>query len=174
MKIYITDFYHIRFFTPNMIPVATSGGWPYWIYEYNKEKRDTFFLDKNNVINGIVEERFSKGYGENFDNLTERCGEAKPCPYLNKVPHCQFMDSYYEYLKQQDFNSLLVEFERIASEVKKINHYEGEPIIVLIVYESSKCLCAERPCIRKWFEDNGYELPEFTKEVALEQNGEIF
>ena len=57
------------------------------------------------------------------------------------------MDKYYEYLKQQDFNSLLKELERIAEDVHKINQFEGEPVIVLIVYESSKCTCAERPCI---------------------------
>lgn len=173
MRIYISDFYHIRFFKPNMIPVATTGGWPYWIYDYNKQPKDSFFLDSNNVINGIREETFSC-FNEVFDSLQEKCGEAKPCPYLNKVPHCQFMDKYYEYLKQQDFNSLLKELERIAEDVHKINQFEGEPIIVLIVYESSKCTCAERPCIIRWFKDNGYDLQEWSEDLFKEESGEIF
>ena len=173
MRIYITDFYHIRLFKPNMIPIATSGSWPYWIFEYNKVKKDCLFLDSNNVINGIKEETFS-GFGEMFENLTEKCGEAKPCPYLNKVPHCQFMDSYYEYLKTKDFNKLMKEFDRVAEEVRKINNYDGEPIICLIVYESSKCNCAERPCIVKWFKHNGYDLQEWSEELFKEESGEIF
>jgi len=173
MRIFITDFYHIRLFKPNMIPVATTGGWPYWIFEYNKVKKGNLFLDSNNVINGIKEETFSC-FNEVFESLDEKCGEAKPCPYLDKVPHCQFMDKYYEYLCKQDFNKLMIEFERVANEVKKINNYEGEPIICLIVYESSKCKCAERPCIIKWFKDNGYDLKEWSEDIFKEESGEIF
>ena len=66
------------------------------------------------------------------------------------------------------------EFDRVAKEVKKINKYEGEPIICLIVYESSKCNCAERPCIVQWFKDNGYELKEWSEELFKEEVGEIF
>lgn len=173
MRIFITDFYHIRLFKPNMIPVATTGSWPYWIFSYNNVGKGSIFLDNNNVINGINEETFSC-FNEVFESLDEKCGEAKPCPYLDKVPHCQFMDKYYEYLGKQDFNKLMVEFERVANEVKKINNYEGEPIICLIVYESSKCKCAERPCIIKWFKDNGYDLKEWSEELFREENGEIF
>ena len=174
MQIYITDYYHIRLFKPNMIPISTTGEWPYWIFSYNKVKKGEYFLDKNNVINGIREEIFSYNFKNYFDNMTEKCGEAKPCPYLDKVPHCQFMDMYYNYLKEQDFNYLLNEFERVSKEVKLINNYEGEPIIVLIVYESSKCKCAERPCIINWFKDNGYDLKEWNEDIFKEENGDIF
>jgi len=175
MRIFITNFYHIRFFKPNMIPVATTGSWPYWIYQYNNKKKDTYFLDNNNVMIGIKEELFHPDtLDSKFEALEEKCGESKPCPYLDKVPHCQFMDMYYNYLKEQDFNYLLNEFERVAKEVKLINNYEGEPIIVLIVYESNKCKCAERPCIIKWFKDNGYDLIEWSEELFKEERGEIF
>ena len=172
MQIYITDFYHIRLFRPNMIPIAVTGGWPYWIFQYNKVKKDSIFLDANNVINGIREEIFSC-FNEVFDKLEEKCGEAKPCPYLDKVPHCQFMDKYYEYLQKQDFSALMKEFERVAEEVKQVNNYQGEPIICLIVYESSKCKCAERPCIIKWFADNNYKLKEWSEDL-LKDEGEVF
>jgi len=173
MKIVITDFYHIRLFKPNMIPIATTGDWPYWLFSYNKVKKGEFFLDSNNVINGIKEELFSNFKFE-FEKLTEKCGEAKPCPYLDKVPHCQFMEHYYSYLQKQNFNYLLSEFKRVAEEVKQINNYEGEPVICLIVYESSKCKCAERPCIIKWFKDNNYDLKEWSEDMFKEESGEIF
>ena len=161
MKIYITDFYHIRYFKDNMIPIATTQGWPYWIYEYNHQQRGNYFVDRNNVVNGILEENLGINFGKYFEKLDEKCGEAKPCPYLDKVPNCQFMDSYYQYLTSLNFNNLLKEFERVAEDVRKINNYVGEPIIVLIVYESSKYKCAERPVLQRWFSDNGYQLEEW-------------
>ena len=51
------------------------------------------------------------------------------------------------------------------ADVRKATHYEGEPIIVLLVYESPKCKCAERPCLQKWFKDNGYELKEWKRKI---------
>lgn len=68
----------------------------------------------------------------------------------------------------------MLKFETLANEVKNINNYEGEPIICLIVYESSKCKCAERPCIVKWFKDNDYDLKEWSDHIFKEEDGEIF
>lgn len=144
-----------------MIPIATSGSWPYWLRK-NKPK---LYLDEHNVIIGIKEELFSN-FGDRFESLDEKC--EKNCPYKDKVPNCQFMTEYYKYLKTQDFNYLMGEFERVAKEVKKINNYTGEPIIVLMVYEGVQCNCAERPCIQRWFKDNGYELKEWTKDLCEE------
>ena len=161
MKIYTSSYYNIRFFTPNMIPIATSIDWPYWLRK-NKPK---LYLNEDNVIIGIKEEKFSN-FMPLFNSLEEKC--RKDCPYKNKVPNCQFMLKYSEYLKTIDFNALLIEFKRIIKEVKKINKFEGEPIIVLMVFESEKCNCAERPCIQKWFKDNGYNLEEWNKSLLKE------
>lgn len=144
-----------------MIPIATSIDWPYWLTK-NKPK---LYLNENNVIIGIKEEKFSN-FMPLFNSLEEKC--QKNCPYRNKVPNCEFMIRYYEYLKTIDFNALLIEFERIIKETKKINNFEGEPIIVLMVFESEKCNCAERPCIQHWFQDNGYELREWNKNLLKE------
>lgn len=173
MEIYISDFYHVRFFKENMIPIATSGSWPYWMYQYDNQKKDTFYLNNNNVMIGIREELFTSGFMKHFDNMEEKCG-AKPCPYLSKVPHCQFMDDYCEYLKQQDFTYLIGELNRVVEDVHKISNFQGEPIIVLLVYESSKCPCAERPVIQQWFRDNGYELKEWTKDLLINESDNIF
>ena len=70
------------------------------------------------------------------------------------------MEAYYNYLKTLDFKHIVSEFERIAEDVQKINHYSEEPMIVLMVYEGTDCNCAERPVLQRWFKDNGYELKE--------------
>lgn len=158
MKIFISNYYNIRFFSSNMIPIAVTQGWPYWLTK-NKPK---LYLDSNNVLIGIKEDSLAFP-AENFEKLSEQC--QKNCPYLNKVPNCQFMTEYYKYLKLNDFNLLLKEFERIANETKKINNYIGEPIIVLMVYEKESCICSERVVLKRWFSDNGYNLEEWDKDI---------
>ena len=166
MKIYISFFGTIRYFTPNMIPVSTAGGcgWPWWLLKADKHKEGDFYLNKNNVIIGIQEEKFS--CSDFFEELEEKC--QKNCPYQDKVPHCQFMDAYYKHLCSLNFNELIKDWERVAEDVRKINHYEGEPIIVLMVYEGTDCNCAERPVLQRWFKDNGYGLKEWTKDLIID------
>lgn len=167
MQIYISFFGTIRYFTPNMIPVSTAGGcgWPWWLLKADKHKEGEFYLNKNNIMIGIQEESLSFPR-EQFEQLTEPC--QKDCPYKDKVPNCQFMTAYYNYLKTLDFKHIISEFERIAEDVQKINNYIGESIIVLMVYEGTECNCAERPVLQKWFKDNGYELKEWTKDLVID------
>ena len=160
MEIYITSFNYIRYFTPNMIPISTAGGsgWPWWLLKADKHKEGDFYLNKNNVMIGIQEESLSFPK-EQFEQLDEPC--QKDCPYKDKAPNCQFMKAYYNYLSTLDFKHTINEFERIAEDVRKVNNYKGDPIIVLLVYEAATCICAERPCLQHWFKDNGYELKEW-------------
>lgn len=157
MKIYISTFSNIRNFKPNMIPISTALGWPWWLYKSSGYNIGTYYIDKNNIMIGISDDRlhFPK---EQFEQLDEPC--QKNCPYIDKAPNCQFMTAYYNHLSSLPFNDIIKEFEETAEEVRKATHYEGEPIIVLLVYESPKCKCAERPCLQKWFADNNYELKE--------------
>lgn len=110
---------------------------------------------------GIKEELLSFPEGH-FEQLTEPC--QKDCPFIAKAPHCQFMDAYYRYLSTLDFKYILSLFEETAEEVRKATHFKGEPIIVLLVYEAASKVCGERYGLRRWFEDNGYELPEWQKQ----------
>ena len=71
------------------------------------------------------------------------------------------MRAYSSYLDTIDINYLLSEFERISKEVKKINHYVGDPEIVLMVYEKPDVICAERPCLVNYFKKHGIEIKEF-------------
>ena len=161
MEIYITSFNYLKHFTPNMIPISTAMGWPWWLYKSAGHKLGEYYLDEKNVMIGISEEKFPPG--EKYEELEEKC--QKNCPYKNKVPHCQFMEMYYKHLSSLNFNEIIEDWKRVAEDVRKINHYDGEPIIVLLVYEAANCPCAERPVLQRWFKDNGYELKELTKDV---------
>lgn len=159
MKFYTSCFKHFDDLEENDIAIATTyGGWPWWIFKYYKVPKGSFVLNKNNSVLGIWESKFS--CLESFNKLSEKC--EKNCPYKNKVPHCQFMDMYYDYLSSININDFLDEFKRIELEVKKIHNYNKETNIVLMVFESPDCPCAERPIIQKYFKDNGIEITEKT------------
>lgn len=145
-----------------MIPISTTGGDPAWYHDFKGQQH--YFKDKNGVINGLREEslHYPKEY---FEKMEEPC--QKNCPYKDKVPNCQFMINYYNYLKTLDFAVIFKEFERTANEVKRALKFKEEPVIILIVYESSKCSCAERPILQRWFKDNGYELKEWINEDII-------
>jgi len=92
------------------------------------------------------------------------------CPHKNTVPNCPFLVNYREYLETIDFKKLIAEFKRVADEVKKINNYQQEPEIILLVYESVDNPCSERQPLIDYFEKNGIIL----KEWAKEETGVIF
>lgn len=161
MNIYITCFSNIRYFTKDIIPISTAVGWPWWLYKADKEPSGTLYLNKNSVMIGISEEQFS--CKDVYESLEEKC--QKNCPYKDKVPDCQFMKAYYNHLSTLNFNEIIDDWKRVAEEVRKINHFQGEPTIVLLVYEAASCTCAERPCLQKWFKENGYELKEWKRKI---------
>lgn len=126
MKYSITYFYNVRFFKPNQIPVSTAVWDPKW-YHNNTGNQDFCFVDKRGVINGIKEEKLSPS------QIDAPCG--KDCIYRAEVPNCCFLRDYRNYLQTVDFTYLLNEFNRVAADVFKLTHYEGEPEIVLLVHE---------------------------------------
>ena len=71
-------------------------------------------------------------------------------------------DGYLEYLSTLDFNYLISEFRRVAEEVRSITKFEGEPEIVLMVYEPKTCICAERPVLQQYFKENGIVVEEWS------------
>ena len=99
--------------------------------------------------------------------IPEEMCSGKPCPYIDKHPHCQFLDAYWKHLQKIDFDGYLIpELSRIAEEVRKITHYIGEPKIVLLVHEKPDNPCSERLGLIKLFENHGIILKEWTKEEA--------
>ncbi len=147
-----------------MIPISTAGrtGWPYWLYKNDNKAIGSQYLNKNNVMIGICEKRLAF-HEDKFEKLSEQC--QKNCPYAYKAPNCQFMQAYYNYLTEQDFNLVISDLNKIAEQVRSKNHFEGEPIIVLLVYEAASRLCGERFGLIKWFKDNNYILEEWTPDI---------
>lgn len=60
--------------------------------------------------------------------------------------------------------------------MKKINNYEGDPEIILMVYEHPRITCAERPVIVKWFKEHNVEVKEWVRNDAklFDSQGDIF
>lgn len=168
MKIFISYFQNIRYFKANQIPVSTSIKWPFWIYSGTPYKSGDLFVDKNNIMNGFIEKPICYPK-EKYETLTEQC--TRDCPYIYKFGKCQFMQTYSEYLDTLDFRSIITDLENYADYVRSITQYDGEPEVVLMVYEHPKIACAERPVIRNWFEKNGYKLPEWSNDSKADLFG---
>ncbi len=161
MQVFISYFQKIREMTdPSIVLVSTATKWPFWIYP--NKKRDPF-IDSNGLLNGISEESFLLAE----DEIPEEMCSGKPCPYINKWPHCQFLDAYWKHLQKIDFDGYLIpELNRVAEEVRKITHYKGEPHICLLVHEKPDNQCSERLALVRLFKEHGIELKEWSKEES--------
>ena len=91
---------------------------------------------------------------------------SKDCQFKKDLPNCPFLTAYRNYLDTVDFNYLMTEFKRIAEDVKKINNYEGEPEIILLVYETPDNPCSERQPLIDYFEKHGIKIEEYVKETS--------
>ena len=136
-----------RYFKANQIGVSTAVWKPkYWSYGQNKY----------GSVTGIEEKSLSPSYIEQF------C--SRECGYKELLPHCPFIKAYAGYLNTIDFNNyLLPEFERIAEDVRKINNFEGEPEIILLVYETPDNPCSERGSLVEYFKMHGIIVEEYQK-----------
>lgn len=157
MEIYISYFYHIRHFTPNMIPVSTAIYDPKW-YHDNKGQ-NYFFKDKNGVYNGIRSSYLFPGQecdglckGKEGDICVTGEGLADP----NK---CEFLTTYRNMLERIGFDKIYFELEGIANVVEQRDNV-SDPIIVLMVYETPDNPCSERSVIVDFFKENGVEVRE--------------
>lgn len=91
---------------------------------------------------------------------------SKDCPFKKDLPYCPFLKSYRDYLDTIDINYLLSEFSRIAEDVRKINHFEGEPEIVLLVYETPDNPCSERAALIDYFKKHNVVVEEYKKSIV--------
>ena len=137
----------VRHFKANQIGVSTAIWKPkYWSYGQNKY----------GSVTGIEEKSLSPSYIDQF------C--SHDCRYKELLPVCPFIKAYTDYLKTVDFNNyLLPEFERIAEDVRKINNFEGEPEIILLVYETPDNPCSERGPLMEYFKAHGVIVEEYQK-----------
>ena len=158
MLYYVSYFQQLRYFDQTCIPVSTAYFDPKWL---NTQNGKHCYVNENNVLVGIREESFLMSEEETPE---EMCS-GKPCQYESKWPHCQFLDAYWKHLQKIDFDGYLIpELTRIAEDVRKITHYEGEPKIILMVHEKPDNHCSERLGLVRLFKEHGIELKEWTKD----------
>lgn len=150
MKISITYFYNIRFFSTNMIPVSTAIFDPKWYH--NNLGNNHVYLDKNGVYNGLKVPELSPEKVKVHD-----C--CKDCPQT--PPDCSFLKAYREYIYSLDFDKIHKYLSDLARVVKKNKRLRYEPEIILMVHEKPDNPCSERGVLIDWFRDNGVEVTEF-------------
>ena len=158
MKFYITNFVNIRYLNERCIPISTCLSDPAFFHNNTKNKNFCFLDRNNNIILGIREEQISPLFIRKED-----CVCQKECQFKDINPNCPFLRAYSNYLNTIDFNSLMLEFERTAEEVRKVTHFKGEAIIVLLVYEAENNPCSERVPLQNLFKKHGIELINLNK-----------
>lgn len=154
MKIYTSYFYQIRFFTPNMIPVSTAVWDPKWFHD--NQGPEHVFIDKRGVINGVRAPALHPG-----EALEGSCAGPKNC--TDDPLHCSFLQGYVEQLNKLDCDDYVHRLENLGNKLKRGARFEGEPVIVLIVYEAPNNMCSERGALQKWLSMNGYEVSEWAR-----------
>ena len=156
-KILTSYFYQIRFFKSNYIPLSTAVFDPKW---FHKNLGNTYqYFDKNNVLNGLRAEPFVPN-----KDCVGLCRGPSVC--ITEDPTtCEFLSTYYNQLKQLNFNSIMERFSRLAAQYKAAKSLSNDIIFVLIFHETPNNPCSERWMVQKWFKENGYELKEFNKEA---------
>lgn len=175
IKIWISYFYQVRKFTPNLIPFSTAQFDPKWYHKF--EDNNKVFIDNNGVVNGLRLPQlvFPR---DAYNYLLEK-GSAcvKDCPLQRGVElqlkqnnlknewktfGCKFMDTYFKYLWDNvNFDNLIDYLEQVKDKYEQLNKTDEEIEFVLLVHEAPSTPCAERPVLKRWFEEFGYDLEEW-------------
>lgn len=173
IKIWISYFYQVRNFTPNMIPFSTAQYDPKWFHKF--EDQSKIFIDNNGVINGLRLPKlvFPK---DAYNYLLEKGSACDTCQSSAKVEYqlkqnelnddwnnfgCAFMNAYFKHLWDNvDFDKLISDLEMIAKKFEKEMNIEDAEI-VLLVHEAPSNPCGERPVLKRWFAEFGYDLKEW-------------
>ena len=110
-----------------------------------------------------ITQQYAKNLFLDFDKTWKRKWDEMW--YTMKIEANYSKDEILEgYLNTIDFNNyLLPEFERIAEDVRKINNFEGESEIILLVYETPDNPCSERGSLMEYFKAHGIIIEEYKK-----------
>ena len=161
MKYFITYFQNVKYITDSSSILIDTSIWaPKWLDPSNGKRQ---YINENNLLIGIKEESFLM----TEDEIPAEMCSGKPCKYIESFPNCQFLCAYRQHLDKIDFeNYLIPELNRIAEDVRKITHYQGEPKIILLVHEKPDNLCSERGPLVELFKKHGLDLKEWSKEES--------
>ena len=151
MKLLISYFYQIRFFTSDLIPLSTAVWDPKWFMAADKVK-----IGNNSVLYGLKYTPFVPGDGCN--NL---CHGSEGCPY--NPSDCAFLKAYRAQLDRLDFNKVYNHLQLLSDAFKRDLSMVEEPTLVFIVYEPPYKKCSEREVLKAWFQDHGVELKEYER-----------
>lgn len=156
-RIYISYFYTIRFFTPNMVPFSTAVWDPRWYHDYKSQYHS--FYDKRGVINGL---RIQPLVPDKHCNGLCRGPENCPDKEVMGPGNCRFLKAYSDQLDSISFDELMgsLDYGCIKALSYLTRQMSVEPIPVIIVHESPDNPCSERWPIIKWFKSNGVNLQE--------------
>lgn len=150
MKIYISYFYNIRFFTHDLVPVSTAIWDPKWYHD--GKGNDYRFFDKRDIWNGV-----------RFEELSPMKLEGDPecinCKVKPDISKCGFIKRYKEYLNTLDFELLMAKMHGLVGTMMDILGHEVHP--VLIVHEAPWNPCSERSPLVEWFREHGVEIEEW-------------
>lgn len=154
MRIYISYFYQIRFFPPNLIPLSTAIWDPRWFHDNKAQSYQ--FKDKRDVLNGLRIEPFVPG--PTCHNL---CRGPETC--YETPDSCRFLLAYLGQLNALDFQQIMGRFETLATAIKSNEKFDDVDF-ALIVHEAPTRACSERIMLKRWFAANGYQLNEWSKD----------
>lgn len=170
INFYISYFYQIRNMASNMLPISTAMYDPTWFH--NGKGVGYRYLDKNNVINGVrMNELCMEAYKYEFlikanADCKTVCSENSQSYYEKEKSWCPFMASYATCIREKnpDFQKFITFCEDY---LRLLNHKFnfGLDTIIFIVHEPPSRNCGERPVLQQWFEENGYELKEWSKDL---------
>ena len=175
MKIWISYFYQVRNFEPNMIPFSIAQWDPKWFHNFGDQSK--VFIDNKGVINGLRLSELCLPRTA-YEHLVEKGqGCEKDCTLQSKVDYqlkqneikndwlkfgCPFMDTYFNHLwNEVDIDKLVEKLEKFCANFKKTYPDLDDPEIVLLVHEAPSNPCGERPVLKRWFAEFGYDLEEW-------------
>lgn len=148
MKITITNFYNLRFLTPNQIPLSTAMWDPKWYHDFKGP--DHVFKDKHGVWNGFRAESLVPGI------MCNSLCRGNPCP--EEPNTCMFLRNYRKQLDLINYDQMIDEWAQLAEQIKTHEQLDGEMEIVILVHEKIDNPCSERWPLIDYFRAHGAEI----------------
>ena len=147
----------IRFLKPYQIPISTAVWDPKWFHEFKDQ--DHIWKDKNGVWNGIRLEILNPN----------SCCITQPPECVSCIKEgrdrdpksCSFIREYQEGLSKIDFKDLMELLTKTAEFIQRLEGFENEPEIILIVHEAPYNPCSERVPIQELFKNHGIDVVEW-------------
>lgn len=157
MNIYTSYFYQVRHFSPTDIPLSTAVWDPRWYHNFKTQ--DYLFLDKNGVLNGARYERFVPD-----STCRDLCRGVSNCSANGDSSSCEFLKAYRRQLSALPFSTVMTSLQQITLAFGEQLQLNREPSLIFLVHEAPINQCSERTIIKRWFEDNGHPINEWSKD----------